>query len=373
MTQPARTVALEALVAIEADGSYANLRLGPILERSGLDDRDRRLVTELVYGAIRQRRALDFLADRFLSSDPPPVPRNALRLGAYQLRYTDIPDHAAVSATVESVPKRYRGLVNAVLRKVATQPVTWPNESTRLSYPEWIMDRLTADLGADDAKAMAETMNKAPEVHTRSDGYIQDRSSLWVVDEVGAHGGDLVIDVCAAPGGKATAMASAGATVIAVDRRQSRVALMAGNASKYGAGSMACAVGDATAPPFHGAPADKVLVDAPCSGLGVLRRRADARWRLDADAPARLSLIQQRILASSADLVAPGGRLVYSACTVTEEETTGVASAFTAVDSRFEAEPLTGDVWREWGSGGLVLPQDHDSDAMAVFRWRRVR
>jgi len=225
-----RKVALDALVEIEAGGAYANLKLGPVLERSGLDERDRRLVTELVYGTIRRRRALDYLVDRFLVNDPPPTARAALRLGAYQLRFTDVPDHAAVSATVDVVPKRFRGLVNAVLRKVATSPVAWPDDATRLSYPDWIVERLVDDLGTEEALDALETMNRAPDVTTRDDGYVQDRSSQRVVAALGAGPGDLVVDVCAAPGGKATALAADGARVIAADLRPKRVRLIATNA-----------------------------------------------------------------------------------------------------------------------------------------------
>lgn len=215
-----RSVALAALVEIEADGAYANLRLGPLLEKSGLDDRDRRLVTELVYGTIRRRRSLDYLVDRFLVNDPPPAARAALRLGAYQLRFTDIPDHAAVSATVDVAPKRFRGLINAVLRKVAKAPVNWPDDATRLSYPDWIVERFRADLGDEAAADALETMNRAPEVNVRgNDGYTQDRSSERVAAALGAEAGDLVVDVCAAPGGKATALAGAGAHVVAADLR----------------------------------------------------------------------------------------------------------------------------------------------------------
>lgn len=116
----ARQIALDALIRIEEDRAYANLALGPILERSGLDKRDRAFVTDLVYGTIRMQRRLDHLVDRFLVSDPPLEARMALRLGAYQLDVLATPPHAAIGETVEVTSKRFRGLVNAVLRKVST-------------------------------------------------------------------------------------------------------------------------------------------------------------------------------------------------------------------------------------------------------------
>lgn len=381
MTEPtpvttSRRVAIDALVGIEQDNAYANLRLGPMLERSGLDERDRRLVTELVYGSIRRRRSLDHLVDRFLSSDPPPTARAALRLGAYQLRFTDIPDHAAVSATVDATPKRFRGLVNAILRKVASAPVSWPDDATRLSYPDWVVERLVADLGADDAFAALETMNRAPEVNVRADGYTQDRASQLVVEALGVGPGDLVVDVCAAPGGKATAMAGSGARVVAADLRPKRVGLVAANAERTAGarddgGAVWPVVADARRSPLRSGVADVVLVDAPCSGLGVLRRRPDARWRVTASDVAELAVIQGSILAASSALVSPGGLLAYSVCTLTADETIGVAEVFAAAHPEFEPVDSPTDPWIPWGSGALLLPQADDSDGMALFLWRR--
>ncbi|MFN8053231.1 MAG: transcription antitermination factor NusB [Acidimicrobiales bacterium] len=380
MTAPvstnSRQVALDALIEIEADGAYANLRLGPLLQKSGLDERDRRLVTELVYGTIRRRRSLDYLVDRFLVADPAPPARAALRLGAYQLRFTDIPDHAAVSATVDIAPKRFRGMVNAVLRKVATAPVNWPDDATRLSYPDWIVDRLRADLGDDAALGALETMNRAPDVSVRDDGYTQDRSSQRVADALGVGDGDLVIDVCAAPGGKATALAAAGARVVAADQRAKRVGLLAGNIDRTAGGRSGDAtvwplVADARHPAIRPGVADAVLVDAPCSGLGVLRRRADARWRITADDVDRLSGIQHDILDASAGLVGVGGLLAYSVCTLTRAETLDVAERFAAEHPEFEPQPSLPEPWTPWGSGSLLLPQADDSDGMALFLWRR--
>ncbi|MBX7069606.1 MAG: hypothetical protein K1X38_09480 [Microthrixaceae bacterium] len=372
----ARKVALDALVEIEATNAYANLKLGPLLERSGLDERDRRLVTELVYGTIRRQRSVDYLVDRFLVDSPPPAARAALRLGAYQLRLTDIPDHAAVAATVDVTPKRFRGLVNAVLRKVAKSAVEWPDDGTRLSYPDWIVDRLCTDLGDEAAIDALETMNRAPEVTVRDDGYTQDRSSQRVVEALGVRPGQLVVDVCAAPGGKATAMATFGARVVAADFRPRRVGLIASNAQRVAAGRASDAsvwpvVADARRPPFRSACADVVLVDAPCSGLGVLRRRPDARWRVSERDVAELAEMQGAILASSSDLVADGALLAYSVCTLTAAETTGVAEAFAAEHPEFEPVAPPGDPWQRWGTGALLLPQADDSDGMALFLWRR--
>jgi 16S rRNA (cytosine967-C5)-methyltransferase len=366
----ARRLAIETLVRIERDHAYVNLALGAALDRSGLDRRDRGLVTDLVSGSTRMRRACDHLVDRFLSSPPPAAARAALRIGAYQLEFGRAPAHAAVGPTVGATPARYRSLVNAVLRRVATSEVTWPDDATRLSYPDWIVDRLRDDLGAEDALAALEQMNAAPDVTTRADGYVQDLASQWVAAAVGAREGDVVGDLCAAPGGKATALAEAGALVVALDRREGRVALVADNASRLGlATRMLPVAGDGTAPPLRPASFDHVLVDAPCSGLGVLRRRPDARWRVTADTVERLAAVQAALLAHAVGLVRPGGSLSYSVCTMTTAETTAVAEA--ATDSLgLVAIDAPGDPWRPWGSGALLLPQAAGTDGMAMFRWQ---
>jgi 16S rRNA (cytosine967-C5)-methyltransferase len=115
-----------------------------------------------------------------------------------------------------------------------------------------------------------------------------------------------------------------------------------------------------------------VLVDAPCSGLGVLGRRPDARWRVDPDTVERLAALQLELLLGAAPTVVPGGHLIYSVCTLTRRETVEVAAAATAALAGFEPHPLVeSERWRAWGDGGLLLPQDHGTDGMALFRWQR--
>lgn len=371
----ARRLAYDALCRIAEKGAYANLVLSPMLDASTLSDRDRRFATELVYGTTRMMSACDHLVERFLLREVDPQVRVLLRLGAYQLHFLQTPAHAAVDATVEIAPKKVRGFVNAILRRVSDTPVTWPDEATRLSYPQWIIDLLTAEHGVADTTAMLERMNVAPSVTERPDGYVQDIGSQWVVDAVEAEADHRVLDVCAAPGGKATALAATGATVIAGDRRMSRAGLVRSNADRLQSSTLHVAVADAAAAPFRPASFDRVLVDAPCSGIGVLRRRADARWRLEPEAPERLAELQIDLLREAATLVAPGGMLVYSVCTVTSVETTGVVEAgqpaeFLATEFETLPNPDT-ERWREWGSGVIVLPHDHDTDGMSMFRWRR--
>lgn len=368
----ARRVAVEALVRIDEGGAYANLVLPKLLARSDLAERDRAFATQLVYGTTRHRRACDWFVSRFALGDLDPTVRAALRLGTYQLRVLGTPPHAAVSATVDTVPRRARGLVNAVLRKVADAEDAWPSDAVRLSYPDWIADALAADLGADAAEAAMVAMNGAASVTERADGYIQDQASQWVADAVGAGPGERVLDLCAAPGGKATALAATGATVVAADSRPARAGLVATNRDRLGRSpaELAVVTADGTAPPFAPASFDRVLVDAPCSGLGSLRRRPDARWRIEADAPARLALLQGRLLDAAAPLVRPGGSLTYSVCTLTATETTEVADRFAATHPGWVAQDVPGDPWTPWGTGAILLPQTVGTDGMVIFRWQ---
>jgi 16S rRNA (cytosine967-C5)-methyltransferase len=370
---PARAVALDVLDRIDG-GAYANLVLSAALERSGLSGPDRRFVTDLVYGTTRMRRACDYLVDRFLARPVEGRVRNALRLGAYQLALARVPAHAAVGETVSAAPRRAHGLVNAVLRRVAGAPVEWPDEATRLSVPDWVLDRLAADLGPEDARAALAAMNQPATVTERADGYVQDPASQQVTAAVGVEPGERVLDLCAGPGGKATALAAAadGVRVIAADVRPGRARLVAANAARVGvADRVAVMAADGTRPPFRDVRFDRVLVDAPCSGLGTLRRRADLRWRVEPEAVERLAALQARLLAAAADLVRPGGSLVYSVCTLTAAESTEVDDRL--AKQRPDLVPLDppGEPWQPWGRGAILLPQAVGSDGMCLVRYRR--
>jgi 16S rRNA (cytosine967-C5)-methyltransferase len=364
----ARGVALELLTRIENTGAYANLVLGPTLDRSDLSDQDRRFVTELVYGTTRMRRACDVMIDRFVSQAPEAGARTLLRLGVYQLCFADVAPHAAVSETVQLAPKRLRGFTNAVLRKVSNAQPLWPSLAAELSYPDWIVDTMIADLGAVDATQALRTMNQPAAATLRSDGYTQDRSSQWVAQAVEAIAGETVVDLCAAPGGKATAMATSGATVIAMDLRHGRAKLVKRNAADLKL-RVPVVVGDAQRPPLRAEMADAVLLDAPCSGLGALRRRADARWRITPDDVTELVALQAKMLTAAAALVKPGGRLVYSVCTLTKEE-----SIAHQIPEGFEVDDREPDgAWRSYEHGWRVLPQDAGTDGMVMIRYRRNR
>ena len=372
MGESARSLALAALVRIDHEGAYANLVLPAMLSRSSLSDADRRFATELVYGTTRMRRACDALVDRFVMSEPDALTRTLLRLGAYQLAFAEVAPHAAVSATVDLASRKTSGFVNAVLRKVSTKPMVWSGDATRLSYPDWITELFARECG-DEATDALERMNRAASVTTRDDGYVQDESSQWVASAVGARPGETVLDVCAGPGGKATALATTGARVIGADLQRSRAGLVAKNAERLGQRLPVVAC-DATAPAFIVGSFDRVLVDAPCSGLGALRRRADARWRITEDDVRDLMGIQHRVLSASAPLVRPGGALVYSVCTITAAESIdhAVPDGFDVVDRDGDGLlPALGSDWRTFGHGHRLLPHHADTDGMVIIRYRR--
>ncbi len=357
----ARRLAIKALVRIEQDGAYANLLLPTLLDRSDFSERDRSFITELVYGTTRMIRACDFLVDRFVLGKVDAQIRAALRVGAYQLHFLDTPRHAAVSATVGAVKGPGRGVVNAVLRKVADASVEWPNDATRLSYPTWIARQLSSDLGEADAAVSMEAMNEPATATMRDDGYFQDEASQRVVTLVDAQPGERVADLCAAPGGKATGIAATGAFVAAADLQPHRVALVKQNIDRLGTETTVAVVADALHPPFRPGSLDRVLVDAPCSGLGSLRRRPDARWRIDAEAPVRLAALQVDLVEQALPLLCRDGVLTYSVCTLTTEESTGVLDTLVS-RGVIEGNDVIGSV-------GRMLPVA--SDGMCWFQIRK--
>lgn len=374
----ARGVAITALVAAE-DGERANLVVPRLLSATHLDERDRGFATELAYGTLRMCRACDWLVGQFARGELEPVVRAAARAGVYQLVFMRVPAYAAVSATVSEAPPRARSLLNAVLRRVAglveAGPVAWPDLGTRLSYPDWVIRRIAEDLGTERAMGALEQMNRAASPSVRADGYTQDPGSQAVAE----HMADLVreqpgpvLDLCAAPGGKATLLARSSPLVVGADLAPARARLVANNAERLGLGNLPVVVADGTVPPFRAASFAGVLVDAPCSGLGVLRRRPDARWRVRPDDVSRLGALQRRLLASAARLVAPGGVLVYSVCTFTRAETLDVDSWLAGeLRDGWEVLPAPGPLWEPHGRGALLLPQSAGTDGMYLLALRR--
>lgn len=421
-----RGVAIEALVRVD-EGAFANLVLPELLRRTGLDARDRAFATDLTYRAVRARRTVDHLlhrvASRPLAALDPEV-RAALRLGVSQL-LAGVSPHAAVGETVAEVPVRARGFANGVLRAVSRLGPPWPlptgddDESVgiRTSHPDWIVGELVRTLGRDDAVAVLELDNEPPPVTLRpnparttpdalaaelADAGIdvvpgtlvsgalvvrgsgdlaalpavqagratpQDQGSQAVVAIVGARPGERVLDLAAAPGGKSTGLAEAmgdDGLVVAADLHAGRTRLVARAAARLGLGSVRAVVADARRPPVRAA-FDRVLLDAPCSGLGVLRRRPEARWRIAPGDVDDLAALQRDLLRAAIATVRPGGRLVYSVCTLTGAETIGVDEWAAAELAEWRAAPPPGPPWRPHGRGALLSPTVAGTDAMFVL------
>jgi len=370
----ARRAALAVLARVD-EGAWTQVALASVLERAGLDDSDRRLAARIAAGSVRMARACDWLVDVHLD-DPertPPPARRALRLGAYQLAFTSIPRFAAVDTTVAVTPDRWRGLVNATLRRVAERVeagVAWPSEAVRSSVPDWLFERAVADLGEEGARRALAAMNAPGPPTLRGDGFQQGAASLWVTEALAPEPGALVVDCCAAPGGKASALSLAGASVVALERVRGRARAMARRWG--GTGGIALVQADATAPPLAAGIADAVLVDAPCSGLFTLGRRADLRWRVDPSSPARLARLQRELLDAASVLVRPGGRLVYSVCTFSVEETKGVDEWLGVAHPELVAEEVRSG-GEPWGRGALAWPEADGADGMFLLVLRRRR
>ncbi|MBK5289884.1 MAG: 16S rRNA (cytosine(967)-C(5))-methyltransferase RsmB [Acidimicrobiia bacterium] len=428
-----RTLAIRALVRIE-DGAYANVVLPALLRASDLPARDRAQVTEWVYGTVRMQRALDYqlgpCLDRPLAKLDPPV-RAGLRLGAYQLTH-GIAAHAAVGETVAAMGKvspRAKGFVNAVLRKFSRSGPPWSlptgedveSIATRASMPNWIVDRLVADLGAVDTAAALAAVNEPGVVTLRvnrqratpdaveqelveagiavvrgalladdllvtgtgdiralpavRDGRAtpQDQASHAVAQLVGAQPGERILEVGAAPGGKTSALAEAmgdDGLVVGLDRNVARTRMVGEGADRLGLNSVTPIVADGMELPFRGGSFDRVLVDAPCSGLGVLRRRPEARWRLEPATIDQLARIQPLLLEAASRVVRPGGVLVYSVCTLTRAETVAVDEwAVTALPG-WESLPPPSAPWAPVGRGARLLPSAAGTDGMYILSLR---
>ncbi|MEP6623940.1 MAG: transcription antitermination factor NusB [Acidimicrobiia bacterium] len=431
--ETSRAVAIRALLRIE-DGAFANVALPALLRESKLVVRDRAQVTEWVYGTVRWQRTLDhFLVpsvDRRIAKLDPPV-RAALRLGAYQL-WSGIAAHAAVGETVSAVTQvapRAKGYVNAVLRKLAGNGPPWPlpdgDDATaigvRSSLPDWIVDLLIADLGTRDAAAVTAAVNEPGVVTLRvnplrgtaagveaeleaagifvsrgellpdallvtgagdlgalaciADGRAtpEDQASQAVAALLGAAPGERVLEIGAAPGGKTTAIAEHlgdRGLVVGLDRHEGRTRLISTASRRLGLESVAAIVADGAELPFRDGAFDRVLVDAPCSGLGVLRRRPEARWRLQPEMVAELARLQPALVEAAARVVRPGGILLYSVCTLTRAETVAVDEWARAALPAFTALDIAGSPWTKVGRGARILPDVADTDGMYVLALR---
>jgi len=427
-----RRAALEVMQRVRG-GDLADRALDAAAAR--LEPRDRAFTQELVYGTLRLRGRIDHLLGALLrdgTGSVAPDVLDVLRLGAYQLlEMGSVPPYAAVSQSVELARMagagRVSGLVNGVLQNLQRRgeairfPDFRPDPAGHLeswgSHPRWLVERWVARWGADGARALVEANNLRPELYIRPLGVsiddararlgeaeiasepvpfspdslrilppasaadalaavpavVQDPAAALVVRYAQVPEGGTVLDLAAAPGGKALGMAERAARVAAADLSHRRLRRVVENAARVGwGGRVGAVVADGRQPPFRAA--DAVLLDAPCTGTGTFRRHPDGRWRVTPDDLAALVALQGQLLAAAAPLVRPGGVLVYSTCSLEREENEERVEDFLARNPEFEPSPPVGAVPAEVldAAGRLcVLPQRQGVDGAFAARLRR--
>ena len=437
-----RLAAYDVLRAVSADDAYANLVLPQVLRERGLSGRDAALTTELVGGTLRGQGTYDAIVASLASRAVDPPVLDALRLGSHQLLAMRVPGHAAVATTVDLVRHRVghrpAGFVNAILRKVsshdldggvrrvAPDPVTDPTGhlAGAASHPRWVVDALAAALGRPgELDALLAADNERPrvtlvarpglstiselggrptlsplgvtldggdpgEVPAVRDGRagVQDAGSQLValaLSRAGVDGTDeRWLDRCAGPGGKAALLAALaaerGARVLAAERQPHRAQLVRQALRASTAGMAGVVAADGTQPAWADRGFDRVLVDAPCSGLGALRRRPESRWRRRPEDLADLVPLQRALLDSALDATKAGGVVLYATCSPVVAETVDVVRATLAGrdDVRLEdAGPLLPEA-EDATCAGLaeavqLWPHRHATDAMFLALLRK--
>jgi 16S rRNA (cytosine967-C5)-methyltransferase len=438
----AREMAYDITRRVNCEGGYLGLLLRYGLDRAGLDPRDRSLVTELAYGVQRHRGRLDHIIASFSNrplEELDPEVLDILRLGIYQLTQMRVPPHAAVSETValgkKKLGEKAGSFINAVMRAASDGPdkVEWPSRDdlpafleTTYSHPRWLVEYMLCLWGPEKAEAICAADNTISPLTLRANvtrmdapsllgeieaaggkatlsAYIeeavtdvvlprerllelleqglcvaQDESSILVGRCADPGPGDIIIDACAAPGGKATHLALLGGEscrVIAVDVNTRRLRALRNSAGRQGLPNIEIIEWDSThLAERYSNHADVILVDAPCSGLGTLRRNPELRWRRAPGDAARLARLQLDLLEGCAGALKPGGTLVYSVCTYTSEETSDVIERFLGAHEEFSREDLAplipaslGDAVTKEGHVQLMV-YPHDMESMFITR-----
>ena len=386
--QSARELALVALREWRVGQNFADSILARLLRLSDLAGPDRAFTTELFYGMLRNLSLLDFWIGSMRSGHMNPDARDLLRLGLYQLFLLETPEHAAVYETVKLAGARARSLVNAVLRSALREREDLLGKSdrqdlsVRSSHPQFLIDRWTQNFGAENTAALCEWNNRPALIYARINRlktseddflsqagsaradrtpphgipanfvhltsvpidalagghcYIQDPSTATACLLLDPRPGENILDACAAPGGKtgylAELMENQGA-IVACDRDDGRIRTLQDNLERLGVEIARCVRhGWSSGEPPPNAAAvpsfDRILVDAPCSNTGVMRRRADLRWRLSPRDFLRMREDQLRILRATIPLLKAGGSLVYSTCSIEPEENDDVVTSIT--------------------------------------------
>jgi 16S rRNA (cytosine967-C5)-methyltransferase len=324
-----RRRALDLLLGIERESAFASLLL----------TNDSGFVRTLVLGVLRWRSRLDFVIDAFAKGTIEPEVRDILRLGALQLLFLHVAPHAAVGETVQLAPLRARGFVNAILRRISKGAPEPDDLATRTAHPQWLIDRWTRSYGAERAAKIAEANQELsfPDVMTDSppadataselvpgmwkltgssadvDGIVLDEGS-GVIADIAAKAGDDVLDLAAAPGGKSLVMRTRGARVVSNDISITRLRPLIGRSDTL-------IVSDGRQPPFARR-FRVVLLDAPCSATGTIRKNPELKWRLAESDLASFASLQRELLSSALDLASE--TVIYSTCSLEPEENDAV-------------------------------------------------
>lgn len=408
-----------------------------------LDPRDRGLITEIVYGSVKYRGKLDYILNQFAKTKVKKMDhwtRNNLRMALYQILFLDkVPDSAAVDESVK-LAKRYGHsdkFVNAVLRNYlrGKETIVWPDQqkdpiaylSVMYSFPEWMVTRFVQQYGFAQAEKLCQYYNQpAPlwirtntlkitrealkmqleqngitvtesrftpeglQIHSAVNLHklqafqkglftVQDESSMLVALAAEPGKEQRVLDVCSAPGGKATHMAQLmknTGVIYACDIHKHRLELIEENCKRLGITNVKTIEQDGTILTRRWQePFDIIVCDVPCSGLGVLGRRADARWAKESEDIAGLCGIQKRILEEAAKLVVPGGTLIYSTCTITPEENQNMVEQFLLRHPEYELDETLTDCWlnMEKACNGFIqfLPFEDAMDGFFIARMVR--
>lgn len=442
-----RDTALKILYDIDKKGAYSNISLNKYLEGQEFKDLDKAFITDIVYGTLKWRLTIDYIIGKFSSikmKKLSPWILNVLRLGIYQLVFTDkIPVSAAVNESVK-LAKRYghaasSGFVNAVLRNIARNKdgFQYPDRkkdpvgflSVKYSHPEWMVRDWFNRYGEEFTEGLLISNNKIPpftvRVNTlktskkeladklRDDGFevedskyiedaliiknpssvqnmdafikgyfqVQDESSMLVGKVLDPKPEEFVLDVCSAPGGKSTHIAQLmnnKGTVIARDVHEHKIRLIGDAKRRLGLNIIKAEVFDATILDEESVgKADRVLVDAPCTGLGILRRKPDIKWARNTGDKEEIVRLQEKILDTSSKYVKPGGVLVYSTCTIEPEENQQVVERFILGNKEFYFEDISPFVPAELNKDSekkgyiQLYPNSDGTDGFFIARMRK--
>ena len=439
----AREAAFKILCDIEIEKNYSNMAINKIFKNEKVSDKDKGLATELVYGVIENRKYLDFIINKLSKIKVKKMSsfvKIILRMGTYQILFLDkIEDHAAVNETVKLASKydgKSKGFVNAILRNEIRQKRTIKyidiedpirRLAVKYSYQQWIVEDWVKNFGIEFAEELLEALNERPDLYVRTNTLkmdrdsllkesekegikasrallpeeaimvenfkgiessrlykeglftVQDISSMLVAKVVAPKEGDMVLDVCSAPGGKSTHMAELmknTGKVVSRDVFEHKIKVIKAASKRLGIKNIEAEEFDATV--LDEASVDKfdcVLADVPCSGLGIIRRKPEIKYKAKEEL-ADLPKIQSKILENASKYVKINGTLVYSTCTVQNCENIEIVEKFLKENPNYELVPIEGiNVDPDEQEKGYIkiYPNVHGMDGFFIAKMKRVK